>query len=87
MSFQLQINITESSNCESFYFNDATPLYNSVSAPTGYDPTGVSNFNPNEIDTDRIFLDVTLPDVTLVSFTIPSSVPNVANIGTTVYLP
>tara|TARA_R110000868_G_scaffold14414_2_gene67070 strand:+ start:60789 stop:61403 length:615 start_codon:yes stop_codon:yes gene_type:complete len=86
MSFQLQINITESSNCESFYFNDATPLYNSVSAPTGYDPTGVSNFDPNDIDTDRIFLDVTLPSGNIISLTIPNTVPNVSNIGTTGYI-
>lgn len=86
MSFQLKINITESSNCESFYFNDATPLYNSVSAPNGYDLTGVSSFDPNEIDTDRIFLDVTLPSNEVVSLTIPSSVPDVDNIGSTGYI-
>lgn len=86
MSFQLQIHITEKSNCESLYFNDSTPLYNSVSTPTGYDPNGISNFDPDDIDTSRIFLDITKPDGSIINLIIPSSIPNVSNIVSTGYI-
>lgn len=85
-NFQLKQNITTKSDCTSFYFKDITPLYNPITDPDGYDLTGVSNLDPADIDTSRLFLDITLPDATIVSLTIPDSAADEANIGTTGYI-
>jgi len=80
---QLKIKVITNDASTSFYFSDVTPLYNAVSDPTGYDLTGINNFDPDDIDTSRIYLDVTLPDSSAVNLTIPSSAFDTANIGGT----
>lgn len=84
----LQIKITEKSNCKSFYFADVTPLYNSVLSPEGYDETGTVNLNPDDIDTDRLMLDVQLPDGSIINLTIPDTafdLDNIVNPGLVIY--
>lgn len=82
MSTQLQICVTEKNDCESFYFQDVTPLLNTITTPGGYDLTGVTNLNPNDINQSRMFLDVTIPDGTIISLTIPNTTFDVDNIST-----
>ncbi len=78
----LETNTITNDTSTSFFFSDVTPLYNAVSAPGGYDTSGVTNFNPSDIDTSRVFIDVTLPDLSVVSFTVPGGDLNVGNVGT-----
>lgn len=78
----LETKITTNDANTSFYFSDVTPLYNAVSDTGGYDLTGTVNLDPADIDQTRLFLDVTLPDNSVVSFTIPDTTFNEANIGT-----
>lgn len=78
----LKTKITTNDANTSFYFSDVTPLYNAVSDAGGYDLTGAVNLDPADIDQTRLFLDVTLPDNSVVSFTIPNTTFNEANIGT-----
>lgn len=85
-NFQLKPNITTKSDCSSFYFKDITPLYNPITDPDGYDLSGVSSFDPADIDTSRIFLDITAPDGTVTSLTIPSSAADETNIGSAGYI-
>lgn len=66
----------------SFYWGDVTPLFNAVSETGGYDLSGVNNFDPDDIDTTRMFLDITLPDNSVVSITLPDTTFDTANIGT-----
>lgn len=80
---QLKIDISTNDPSTSFYFKDVTPLYNAISDPTGYDLTGVNNFDPGTIDTARLYLDVTLPDTSIISLTIPAANFDIANIGGT----
>jgi len=77
----LKTKITTNDANTSFYFSDVTPLYNAVSDAGGYDLTGAVNLDPADIDQTRLFLDVTLPDNTVVPFTIPNTTFNEANIG------
>ncbi len=68
MILDLHQNIGESKDCKTFYFFDTTPLYNAISAPNGYDPTGVDSVDPADIDQGLSELVVTLPDGTEVHF-------------------
>lgn len=69
-----KINITFSADSTYWLFNDCTPLYQALSAPGGYDPTGMNGFDPNDIDTSNMTLDIydynaaaSVPTITLSS--------------------
>lgn len=55
----LETKVTTSRDCTSFYFEDSTPLYNSLTSPNGYDPTGVNCVDPYNIDDANITVKVT----------------------------
>lgn len=83
MLLKLKTEITQNDDSSSFFFSDVTPFYNSVSYPNGYDLTGINGFNPDDIDTTRLLLDITLPDSSVVNLVIPDTAFDTANIGTT----
>lgn len=61
----LQINISQSKDCKNFYFFDVTTLYNSLSAPFGYDLHnlgGGDTFKPSQIDLTLSYLEILLPN-------------------------
>lgn len=73
MALNLQQDIQQSKDCSSFYWFDTTPLWNSTSATGGYDPynqSGGSSLDPNDIVVTSCTLDITLPDLSVVTVTL-----------------
>lgn len=68
-TLNLQQNIQQSSDCKNFYFHDSTPLWNAISAPNGYDPFSGVGFNPSDIVLALCYIDITLPDLSIVRIT------------------
>lgn len=81
MALDIKIHVTQSQDGESFYFQDATPLYNPVSAPGGYDPNFGAGFDPNNIDTATVRVRVTIPSGAIYVITVDPSDIIIANIG------
>lgn len=54
-----EIKVVTSRDCNNFLFQDVTPLYNFLTAPNGYDPTGANCVNPANIDDNAITVAVT----------------------------
>lgn len=57
MALVTQFSVKTVSGCTKFYLKDITPAWDSVSAPNGYDSTGVNNPNPSNIT--RISVNIT----------------------------
>lgn len=83
MAPDIKINIKQSEDGESFYFQDDTPLLNPVSAPNGYDVSGsFGGFDPNNIDTATVKVRVTIPNGDIYVINVDPSDIVIANIGT-----
>jgi hypothetical protein len=87
-ALELKINGTENSSSDGIIFNDYTPLWNAISAPGGYDPTGANCFDPNDIDTSTITVQVYsyVTGANLDLITIPPGTPVISDIGGTGYI-
>lgn len=68
----LQQNISQSQDCKNFYWHDSTLLWNSISSPNGYDPTGSVGFDPNNISITESVVKITKPDGTIVTIQLVS---------------
>lgn len=82
MALNIEINVTQSQDGESFYFQDATPLYNPVSAPRGYDPNFGAGFDPSNIDLATIKITITTPSGAVYVIPVTPAEVVIANIGT-----
>lgn len=83
-TLRLQTSVTLKSDGTSFFFGDITPLFNPISNPFGYDTSGSpTGFPASSVDTTKLYLDVTTPDGTVTSITIPGADFIIANIGVT----
>lgn len=69
-TLDLQTKVKQSKDCSKFYFFDCTTLWNAVSDPYEYDPTGVNGYDPNDIDLSISTLVITKPDLTEVTITL-----------------
>jgi len=67
-TLNVQQDVDQSKDCKNFYFFDTTSLWNAISAPDGYDPSGLNGIDPSNISLPDSTLLVTLPDGTVVSF-------------------
>lgn len=56
---KLQIDVSIPRGCEGFYFQDTTPAYNVLTEPNGYDSTGISSVDPDDIDPNNITIEIT----------------------------
>ncbi len=81
---QIVPNFYISDSCSKILWQDETQLYNSVLHPRGYDDTGVNSTDPDDVNTNTAYLDIT-PLSTNIKYTvqIPSTIFDKANIGTT----
>lgn len=77
-----EIKVITSRDCNSFLFQDITPLYNFFTSPNGYDPTGVGNVNPSNLNSSAIKVKVTnvANPSSLVTVTIPNAAFDPTNI-------
>ncbi len=83
-TLRLQTSVKVKSDGTSFFFGDVTPLFNPVSDPYGYDTSGSpTGFPASSVDTTKLYLDVTTPDGTITSITIPGADFVIGNIGST----
>lgn len=56
---QLVPKYSTNTDCTSILFSDQTPWYNAVTAPTGYDDSGVNSTDPDDVNTNAAYLDIT----------------------------
>lgn len=56
-----------STDCTNFFWHDSTLLWNAISSPYGYDPTGVQGFDPNNIVITESVVNVSIPDGSIIS--------------------
>lgn len=71
----LETEVKVSRDCASFYFKDVTPEFDLVSSPNGYDPTGASCVNPDDLTDITLKVSQVNGANDPVTFQIPTSSP------------
>lgn len=79
MALVTQFSVKTISGCTKFYLKDTTPAWDAVSAPTGYDSTGVNNPNPSSITSINVAItnmaDPTVTRTVIIPTTSPTFTP------------